>query len=255
MITDIQRASILKRVAAGIFDGILLCIFAVGFAWMLSSMLNYNSYHVEYTNHLSHYEESYGVKFDISQSEYQALTGESKENYDAAYQALIADESAMHSYNMMLNLALVITTFGILLSIVLLEYIVPLMLKNGQTIGKKIFSIGLIRSDSVQMNHMQLFVRTILGKFTIETMLPVYIVIMLLFNPAGIGIMGLIIIAALLLLQIILLIVTKNNSLIHDMLAGTVAIDISSQMIFRTSEELIAYKEKIHAEQVARSIY
>ena len=35
MITDIQKASLLKRIAAGIFDGILLCILAVGFAWLM----------------------------------------------------------------------------------------------------------------------------------------------------------------------------------------------------------------------------
>ncbi len=253
MITDIQRASMLKRIAAGIFDGILICIFAVGFAWMLAALFHYNDYNAQLADGYAQYEQQYNVTFDISQEDYLALSDEEKLNYDEAYAALIKDDAVIKTYNILLNLTLLITTFGILLSILLLEFFIPLWLKNGQTIGKKIFSIGLVRNDGVQMNNMQLFVRTVLGKFTIETMIPVYIIIMILFN--SIGIVGLIVLGGILLVQLISLIATKTNSLIHDMLAGTVAVDISSQMIFRTTEDLIAYKKKIHAEQVARSNY
>ena len=253
MITDIQRASLLKRIAAGFFDAILICILAVGFAWMLTAILDYNSYNAALENGYAKYEQSYGVKFDISQEDYLNLSDAEKQNYDTAYQALIKDEEIIQNYNILLNLTLLVTTFGILLAIVALELVVPLILKNGQTIGKKIFGIGLVRNDGVQMNNMQLFVRTILGKFTIETMIPVYIIVMVLFN--SIGIIGAIVIGGILLVQLISIIVTSNKTLIHDMLAGTVAVDISSQMIFRTTEDLIAYKAKIHAEQAARSIY
>ena len=43
--------------------------------------------------------------------------------------------------------------------------------------------------------------------------------------------------------------------MIHDLLAGTVVVDVSSQMIFRTTDDLIAYKKKIAAEQSARQVY
>lgn len=253
MITDIQKASLLKRIAAGIFDGILICIFAVGFAWMLTSLVGYNDYNTQLAEGYAKYERQYGVQFDISQAQYSTLSQEAKNNYDEAYAAMIQDASVIKTYNILLNLTLLVTTFGILLAIVLLEFVVPLCLKNGQTIGKKIFSIGLVRTDGVMMNNMQLFVRSILGKFTIETMIPVYIIIMILFN--SIGIVGVVVLGGILLVQLIMIIATGTNSLIHDMLAGTVAVDISSQMIFRTTDDLIAYKQKIHAEQVARSNY
>lgn len=253
MITDIQKASILKRIAAGIFDGILICIFAVGFAWMLTGIFNYNSYNDALADGYAKYEQQYGITFDISQSEFDALSPEAQQNYENAYKAMTSDQEVIHNYNVVLNLTLLITTFGILLAIGMLEFIIPLLLKNGQTIGKKIFGIGLVRVDGVQLTTLQLFVRTILGKFTIETMIPVYIVIMILFN--SIGIVGLIVLFGILLTQIIAIIATRTNSLIHDMLAGTVAVDISSQMVFRTTEDLIAYKKKIHAEQAARSNY
>ncbi len=253
MITDIQKASLLKRTAAGIFDAILLCILAVGFAWLLTGLLDYNSHNAALQAGYDRYEAQYDVRFDISQEEYQTLTDAQRENYDVAYKALISDQEVVKTYNILLNMTLLITTFGILLAVMALELIVPLCLKNGQTVGKKIFGIGLVRTDGVQMNNMQLFARTILGKFTIEIMIPVYIIIMILFN--SIGIVGIAVLAGILLIQLIMLAATRTNSLIHDALAGTVAVDISSQMVFRTTEDLIAYKKKIHAEQAARSNY
>ena len=253
MITDLQKASLGKRIAAGIFDAILLCILAVGFAWMLTALLDYNSHNTALEQAYASYETQYNVEFDISREAYESLTQQQRDAYDAAYAALIADEDVLQTYNLLLNLTLLITTFGILFAVLVLEFLIPLWLKNGQTIGKKIFSIGLMRTDGVQMNNLQLFTRTVLGKFTIETMIPVYIIIMIVFN--SIGIVGPLVLALIGLVQIICMVVTRTNSMIHDMLAGTVAVDISSQMIFRSTEDLIAYKKKVAAEQAARQAY
>ena len=43
--------------------------------------------------------------------------------------------------------------------------------------------------------------------------------------------------------------------MIHDLLAGTVVVDYMSQMIFDTPEAMIAYKEKIAAEQALKEPY
>lgn len=257
MITDLQKASLWKRIAAGIFDAILLCILAVGVAWLLTAVLDYDSHNAALEQAYINYENQYGIEFNISQEKYDGMSEQEQEAYEAAYQAayaaLIADEDVLYTYNLLLNLTLLITTFGILLAVLILEFFVPLWLKNGQTIGKKIFSIGLMRTDGVQMNNLQLFTRTVLGKFTIETMIPVYIIIMIVFN--SIGIVGPVVLALIGLVQIICMVASRTNSMIHDMLAGTVAVDISSQMIFRTAEDLIAYKKKIAAEQAARQVY
>ena len=41
----------------------------------------------------------------------------------------------------------------------------------------------------------------------------------------------------------------------RDTLAKTVTVDMTSQMIFESEEEMIAYKNKVHAEKVARQTY
>ena len=181
------------------------------------------------------------------------MTGEEKENFDAAYQALIADQDALRYYNLVVNQSLLMVTFGLLAAILVLEFAVPLWLGNGQTVGKKIFSLGLIRTDGVRVNTMQLFARALLGKFTVETMIPVYISIMIFFGNMGLA--GTVVLLAIGLTQVILLIATRNDSQIHDLVAGTVVVDIASQTVFRDTEELIAYTKRIHAERAARQKY
>lgn len=44
MVYDLQKASLWKRIAAWMFDGILTCILAVGFGVLLSVLLGYDGY-------------------------------------------------------------------------------------------------------------------------------------------------------------------------------------------------------------------
>lgn len=253
MTHDLQKASLWKRASAWIFDFILLGILIVGVAFVLSAVLGYNGYNETLDAAYAQYEAQYDVEFEISQEQYLAMTEQQRHNYDTAYNALVSDQEAMYAYNMVLNLTMLITTLSILIAYLALEFALPLFLGNGQTLGKKIFGLCLMRTDGVQINNLQLFVRTVLGKFTIETMIPVYILIMIFFNM--IGIVGTGILAALVLVQLILLAVTATNAQIHDLLAGTVVVDYSSQMIFRTTEDLIAYQKRVAAEAAARQPY
>lgn len=70
-------------------------------------------------------------------------------------------------------------------------------------------------------------------------MFPIALVYMIL---NGGGILMLILIAALALLDIIIFFATKNKTPIHDILAATVAIDMKTQMIYASEDELIAKK-------------
>lgn len=234
-------------------DGILVVILATGIACLLSFVLGYDSYTDQVQAAYATYAEAYGVTFEITAQEYEAMTEQALQNYDAAYSALVADKEAMYAYNMMMNLMLLITTLSILGAILLLEFVVPLILHNGQTVGKKVFNLGLVRTDGVKVNTMQLFTRTFLGKFAIETMIPVYVVLMLFWGNGG-G-MGLLLLLGLAIAQLVIVITSRSNAMLHDLMAGTAVVDISSQMIFPTTEDLIDFKKKVAAEQAARQAY
>ena len=253
MIYDLQKASITKRISAWLLDAILLAVIAVGFAFALSALLGFDAHVQTMEDCYTKYETQYSIAFDMSEADYSALSESEKANYDLAFQALSADPAAVYAYSMVMQLSVLITSLSILFSYLLLEFAVPLWLKNGQTPGKKVFGIAVMRTDGVQLQPVALFVRTVLGKYAIETMIPVFMLLMIFMGtvgilaPIAIGLIGLV--------QLVLVIATKTNSLIHDCLAGTVTVDISSQMIFRTAEELMAYQRKVAAEKAARSPY
>lgn len=253
MITDLQKASLLKRLSAYILDLILLVILAVGFGWVLSMVMDYDAYTAMMDERYAYYEREYGVSFDITLDDYNALTDQQRANYDAANKALGEDEAALYAYNMMINQSLTIVSMGLLLSYLVLEFIVPLLLHNGQTIGKKVFSIAVMRVDGVRLTNLALFVRAVLGKYTIETMVPVFIVLMIILGIMGpVGTMIMIIFF---LIQLALVLIRRDHGLIHDLIAGTVVVDMQSQMIFQTTEDLIAYKQRLHAEEARKRPY
>ncbi len=252
MTAPLQIGSLMKRFSAFLLDFILLVILITGFVGLLAMAFDYDSYSQTVEDAMAKYEAQYGVSFDITQEEYEQLAPERKQEYDDAFLALNSDQEAVHAQKTANSLILMNATLSALLAYLILEFIVPLILKNGQTLGKKVFSLGLVRNDGVKMNNMQLFVRTFLGKYTLGTMLPVYLVIMIL--QGQIGLLGTVLLVILGITQLIL-ILSRDHAPLQDRMAGTVLVDISCQQVFESTEELIAYTKRIHAERAERQSY
>jgi uncharacterized RDD family membrane protein YckC len=254
---DLQKANSWKRIAAWILDIMLLAVLAVGAGVGLSSVLGYDGYQQTVQSAYDKYAKEYGININMDQATIDAMSQEERESYEEALEAfdaaLNADEEAVYAYNMLANLSLVITTLGILIAILVLEFIVPLLLKNGQTVGKKCFSIGVVRVDGVKITPVQLFLRTVMGKFAVETMIPVYVVLMLFWG--SIGLFGIVALLLLVIGQVICIAVNPSRLAIHDRMSGTVVVDISSQKIFESTDDLIAYTKRIHAEQAKHQDY
>ncbi len=265
MMFEIQKASLLKRITALILDLILLVVVVTGAMFAVSTITGFDSKYEKLNSYHSEYAEKYGLTeyeidgkrieslYDFNADNYETLSDEVKALYEEAYTALMADAEVLHIYSVIMNLTLVITSMSILIAYLLLELAVPMFLKNGQTVGKKVFGLGVMRVDGVKLSTFQLFVRAILGKYTIGTMIPVMIVIMLL--TGSMGYIGTIVILLLFALQIVMMIITKTNSAIHDLLAVTVVIDLNTQMIFENNEKLLEYKKKKAAEAAERTPY
>ena len=134
-----------------------------------------------------------------------------------------------------------------------MEFVIPMLFKNGQTLGKKIFGVAVMHTSFIKLSPPMLFARTILGKFAIETMVPVYIVLMMFFG--AIGIVGPAILILLIVLQAGVMLFTSTNSAIHDLLSKTVTVDLASQKIFENEKELLEWKEQMHAEKAAKQAY
>lgn len=251
---DLQRASLLKRLSAAIFDFILLIIAITGFACVIDPIIGFETKINELNGFYEHYEKTYNVEFALSQAELEALEPEVLEHYKEVEKIINADEPFAKVLNQVPVLLFMLITFSILFAYLLLEFAVPLLFKNGQTLGKKIFSVALMREDGVKITPTMLFIRTVLGKYTIGTMIPVFVALMILlpefFGRYKYALTGIVIVAAIFIGQLILVFATKKHTAIHDKMAGTVAVDMQSQLIFKSPEELLKYKQKLHQEKI-----
>ena len=272
MIYDLQKASLLKRVSAWLLDAILLCVLMVGCIWMISGLVGYDAQSQKLENYYTQYETQYHVSFDYVSFGYSALTDEEKAAYDAmteaeriafdeayraacdeAYQAMIQNDDVIYTYNLVLQMTILMVCVGLFLAMLILEFLVPLLFGHGRTVGKRVFNLAVMRTDSVQIRGISLFIRAVLGKYAIETMVPVFVVTMWLLGILGFG--GTLVLAVLLVVQVCMLIATPTNALIHDKLSDTVVVDMSSQMIFATREARLAYQKDQAAETAQQQHY
>ena len=254
---DLQKATFSNRISAFLFDAIMFVIVVVGMSCIVNPLIGYDAKVDELEAIYDEYSERYGIDLDLTQEEYDKMTQEEKDAHNAkveeANKALNEDEEALEVYYRIMVLFLCNITVSTLVAYLVLEFAIPLLLGNGQTLGKKIFGIGLMRADGVKLAPMQLFVRSILGKYTLETMIPVIVAGMVVTQV--LGIVGIAVLLGIVILEVVVYFKSGTNSLIHDVVAVTICIDVKSQRIFETEEELIEYKEKIAADNVGKFGY
>lgn len=254
MIYDIQKASILKRISAFLLDFILLCIAAVGFMYAMSAITNLDYHQQQVTQMAERYEKQFEVDFGMTEEEFAELTDAEKENYNKALDALNAELNESGLLVKYYSFLLVCLSVSLLLAFVLFEFVVPLLLKNGRTVGMKVFNIGVVFTNGVRVNTFALFVRAILGKFTLETMVPVLMFLMM--SLGVLGMTGIVVLVGLLILQIAVFACTKKTrSWVHDLISNTVVVDLATQMVFDNYDALVSYKEELAAEKAENAKY
>ena len=115
----VQKASITKRISAGIIDIIAVSIIATLFAWIITLVSGYDIWNEKLEDSYSHYENLYGVTFRITEEEYYSLSDMDRADYDAEYKALLEDQDAMKAYSMVTNLMILTLSIGIFVAILI----------------------------------------------------------------------------------------------------------------------------------------
>lgn len=253
MMFDLQKANMTKRISAFIFDLIITVTLTALFGTLISFVSGYDKHYKACVTIIEKYEAEYNISYYIDENEFSSLADEGKHSYEALCNAIASDKDFVYHNHFYLNLTLVIISLGIFLAMTVVDFIVPMFLKDGKTFGKKIFGLGVMRTDHVKVTPLFMFIRTFLGKYTIETMIPVLLIFMIWFGM--IGAVGTIIIFGLFILQVICMAASKTRSCIHDLFAGTVVIDFPTQKIFDSREEMISAKEAAAAEKAANATY
>ena len=260
MIYDVQKARVLKRASAFLLDIILIAVLAVGVMALLSVICDYNGHYEIYKNEIQSatdtvvekYKTERGIDLGISQDEYNLLSEEDKAKFDECLQLanedmkniLLASDTYTKESSLVLSLSLMMTSVGIFLAMLILEFVIPVCFKNGQTIGKKVFGIAVMHTNGVRVRPLSMFVRSILGMYVFEIMVPVLIGLMMFFGILN-AIIGIVVLVAICILQLGVFIYTRNtsHSFLHDLIAKTVTVDLASQMIFDNEDEMLEFKK------------
>ena len=98
------------------------------------------------------------------------------------------------------------------------------------------------------------FVVPLLGKCTVGILVPILLITMTLLGIISPPI-GILTVGALFIAQIAMFLFSANRTMLHDVMSGTVVVDKATQMIFDSSEALLEYKKRIHAEETEKMKY
>lgn len=120
----------------------------------------------------------------------------------------------------------IISYSAMLVAIFLFYFVIPLLLKDGQTLGKKCLALGVVnKADGFAVTNLNLFIR-FLSFFVIEYLLSSF----LMYGP--------------LLISLIVMILNKKGQSIHDLLARTMVVDKNTYIIYKNQEEYNVHLEK-----------
>lgn len=245
MTISIQKANFWKRFSAWMLDSVLIIFLALGFIVALFPIVNIRSLADQYTAKTEPYraqiEAEFNIDLDMSQEDYAAMTEEARAEYNeklekanaALSEKLQADTEVMALQRTIMQLFISVCFVSLFLSHLILGFVLPLFLKNGQTVGKKMLGLGVMRTNAVRITPPVLFIRQLIGVFAMETAAVLYMCML--------GSVGMIAALLVQLLQIGLLIKTPTSSSIHDLLSDTMVVDIASQRIFDSPEAREAY--------------
>ena len=230
-----NKAPLSKRASAFVIDGILLLALAAAMAYVLALAFGYSQYSKTYTEGIERHAAEYNVQFDtvVSQADYDALSDEQKISYEAAVEAINNDEEILEALSGMVRLIFIIAALSFFLAFMILEFILPLVFKEGRTLGKKAFGLSVIKKDTSDLSIISLLVRTFVGKYLIETMIPVLLIIITIFNAIGLmsgpGIIGFAIILIIVITNVALVFTSKTGSMIHDFVSDSMVVCEDSQ--------------------------
>ena len=130
------------------------------------------------------------------------------------------------------TLPLVIAIF---VTFMIFYFLIPMLFKNGETIGKKVMHICLVNKLGYQYHRIQLIPRFLA---------PTFLIIAVIFIT-GFSFWSLLIVSGGLLISYLFAIFSKNNRALHDIFAGTLVVDSRESTWFKNAEEEVKTQQEI----------
>lgn len=247
---EFYKAKPIKRLAALMIDLVMLIAITAGIWIGMYTAMDYDSYVQEFQGYIDEYAQKHDVDLSIPSNELQNYPEDVQKKYNEALLDLNDNKQAMASYAQQFKINMLAAMVGLFVAFVILEVMIPLILKNGQTVGKKIMGLCVMHKYHVRVGFMQIIYRSILGKYFIGTLIPVAMLIMK--NYGVMGTTASLIMAVIAMVQGFIVLMSQANCGIHDKLFNTVVADFKQQYIFDTWDERCDFEEAYEKEMAER---
>lgn len=149
-----------------------------------------------------------------------------EKEYENALNLLSQHDEIVFNLSLRINKFFVsIVSISLVCSLFILYLIIPLIFKDGETLGKKMMGIGVVNmKNGFRIKLSQKFVR-----FAVFLLLEVVLSILLLGIP--------------LIISISMMFFSKNNLSLHDQLAATLCIDKKLTLVYKDIDEFRKHEE------------
>lgn len=255
---SLQKASFWKRISAYLIDTVALIFLTMAFVLVFSPLFKVDDHSQKLRDYKTQYAAQYEVDLELAGKHPSSIAEEEKAVYDANYEKYeamneaISKDKAVQAVNADIIIASALSfAASIFVSCLILHLFLPLLFKYGRTLGKRVFGLAVIRTNGVKLSTPVLFIRAMVGVYGIETMFPLLLLFMMIMGM--LGFIGTILLIGFGILQIVCMLTTQTKQCIHDLLTDSVVVDMASQTIYETEDDLIAAQKAAAAEKAARA--
>lgn len=237
----LNKASLARRFCAWLLDIILMVTLAVGIMFLTSLIVGYD----KSMNKLNDYyrtHEVYVTDEKGNETFCELNPNDDKDPCNVAWKHFGSDKNAVNQYQKVNQLSIIILSVGLFFSIMILDFGMPLIFKNGRTIGKRLMGVSLISINEVKVTNRQIFIRALMGEFLVLAMIPTILIFLAMISNGG-----LIYTLFFMIIEIAnigTIFITKSKQNLPDLIAKTIPVDTASQIICSTPEELSKLKYK-----------
>ena len=217
-------APLKKRIPAALIDALLVLLVTALLVWGLGALANYSAKIDRISEITTQYELSHQVNFSITEEVYQSLPAEERARYDLAIDAMRRDPAMVDAYGDLTGSALWIVALSFFVALLGLEILLPLSFKKRGTLGKQLLGLSLAQADLTPVRTSTLLGRVLIGKYLIETMLPVLVLIMTAFEVIELPWIGILLLTLFALVQVLVIAGTRLHVPVHSLISGTVTV-------------------------------
>lgn len=227
------KAKLHYRIAGFILDTIVFIILLTGLLYLLSAITRYD----KHSEALHNAWRDIGYEIYNEETKEYEIISEDDPNFDYVMELYMDNETIANEEHFINSFSLNAPLISIVIALSLSEILMPLIFRNGQTIGMKCFHIGLLSNNNIAVKPMQVFIRGLLGKIVVLTLIPFMGIFYAFFNVSG-GFLGTIIFLIVTIGNIILLCASKKHIGFQDLLASVYPVDASQTIFYKTEKEL-----------------